>query len=206
VRVTLHYFPMDHGVPTILAMMRSSIHQAPALVAGAATHLDPERAVQKSLEELAQTWTLSQWLKRTRRTFTPGKLWENVVDPKSHARLYCDHSKLKHSLFFFMEARSIDFESIPNRSMGEPAHDFCIVIQMLKQIGYQVLLADVTTEDVRELGLVVLRAVIPGFHPLFMGHRWRALGGERLWSVPQRLGYRGITQDKGDNSSPHPFA
>ena len=72
-------------------------------------------------------------------------------------------------------------------------------------LGHRILLADLTTEDVRQLGLCVVRVVIPGFHPLFMGHRFRALGGRRLWEVPQRLGYKGITPETGDNPAPHPF-
>jgi ribosomal protein S12 methylthiotransferase accessory factor len=68
-----------------------------------------------------------------------------------------------------------------------------------------VLLADVTTPDVRDLGLSVVRAVVPGSHPLFMGHALRARGGRRLWEVPQRLGHRGISPATGDNPAPHPY-
>jgi ribosomal protein S12 methylthiotransferase accessory factor len=53
--------------------------------------------------------------------------------------------------------------------------------------------------------LKVVRAIIPGFHPLFMGHKLRALGGSRLWQVPQSLGYQGINRDTGDNPAPHPY-
>ena len=66
-------------------------------------------------------------------------------------------------------------------------------------------MADLTTPDVEELGLKVLRCVIPGFHPLFMGHNLRALGGSRLWEVPQKLGYRGINREFRDNPAPHPY-
>ncbi len=66
-------------------------------------------------------------------------------------------------------------------------------------------MCDVTTEDVRALGLTVVRALVPGYHPLFMGYHLRALGGERLWTIPQRLGYRGITRADGDYPYPHPF-
>jgi ribosomal protein S12 methylthiotransferase accessory factor len=51
----------------------------------------------------------------------------------------------------------------------------------------------------------VVRALIPGFNPLFMGHHIRALGGERLWSVPQKLGYSGVNRATGDNPYPHPY-
>jgi len=72
-------------------------------------------------------------------------------------------------------------------------------------VGHRVLLADVTSEDVGDLGLRVVRALIPGFHPLILGHKIRALGGRRLWEVPQKLGYPGVTRAKGDNPAPHPY-
>jgi len=62
-----------------------------------------------------------------------------------------------------------------------------------------------TTEDIGSLGLEVVRAVVPGYHPLVVGHRIRALGGRRLWEVPQRLGFRGITKESGDYPFPHPY-
>jgi ribosomal protein S12 methylthiotransferase accessory factor len=64
---------------------------------------------------------------------------------------------------------------------------------------------EVTTDDVRGLGLRVARVVVPGLHPLFMGHRNRALGGSRLYDVPARLGERGIAPGEPDNPFPHPF-
>jgi len=46
---------------------------------------------------------------------------------------------------------------------------------------------------------------VPGLHPLFMGHETRALGGRRLYSVPQRLGHAGLEPGQPDNPYPHPF-
>jgi ribosomal protein S12 methylthiotransferase accessory factor len=38
-----------------------------------------------------------------------------------------------------------------------------------------------------------------------MGHRNRALGGQRLYSVPQLLGFEGLEHGAPDNPYPHPF-
>jgi ribosomal protein S12 methylthiotransferase accessory factor len=38
-----------------------------------------------------------------------------------------------------------------------------------------------------------------------MGYGLRSLGGHRLWSVPQALGYPGVTPAGGDNPVPHPY-
>ncbi len=59
----------------------------------------------------------------------------------------------------------------------------------MERVNHPALLCDLTTPDVNELGLQVVRAIIPGFHPLVVGHQIRSLGGKRLWTVPQKLGY-----------------
>jgi len=73
------------------------------------------------------------------------------------------------------------------------------------QNGERVLTCDLTSPEIAELGITVVRAIIPGFHPLVFGHALRARGGSRLWRVPQALGYPGITPATGDNPVPHPF-
>jgi ribosomal protein S12 methylthiotransferase accessory factor len=203
--VTLFYLAMDHGIPTILSAMRSTVIDAGALVLAAAAHPDPEQAVKKSLEELAQIASIAQTSKSARTKFTPGLRWEYVIDPKSHAAVYFDHANLHLAEFLFASRVHIAFNDIDNISTQDPVHDFQLLVQKIHAVGHEVLVADVTTEDVRSLGLFVVRVVIPGFHPLFMGHHVRALGGTRLWEVPQRLGYRGMTRRQGDNPFPHPF-
>jgi len=121
-----------------------------------------------------------------------------------HGNFYCDHLNAPLVDFLFAPDQ-IDFHAIENLSTGDPEKDLKTLHDKVMRTGHRVLLADVTSEDVRGLGLTVIRAVIPGFHPLFFGHSIRALGGTRLWEVPQKLGYAGITPEFGDNPAPHPF-
>jgi ribosomal protein S12 methylthiotransferase accessory factor len=203
--VTLLYLPMDHGVPTVLAVLRSRAPEAAPLVFAASADLDPERAVRKSLEELAYGRVFSQWARNHLPRIVPGPRYENVVTLHDHGNLYCDPINTPLADFLFAP-RQIDFHEIENLSTGDPQRDLQTVHERIKRSGHRLLLADVTSEDVRGLGLTVIRAVIPGFHPLFFGHTIRALGGTRLWSVPQKLGYAGITPEAGDNPAPHPFS
>ncbi|WHZ29308.1 MAG: hypothetical protein OJF51_004110 [Nitrospira sp.] len=204
--VSLLHLVMDHGIPVIFATMRNTAPEAPALIVGAAANLDPERAVQKSLEELAQFQPIAQFMKSERPKFDPGKRWEQVIDFESHTNIYSYHANLHHTDFLFQNHRAISFRDIPNLSTGDAATDLEILIQHIGALKHKIVIVDVTTEDVRSLGLWVFRAVIPGFHPLFIGHRFRALGGNRLWEVPQKLGFSGINRGQGDNPAPHPFA
>jgi ribosomal protein S12 methylthiotransferase accessory factor len=69
-----------------------------------------------------------------------------------------------------------------------------------------VVTVDVTTEDIASLGMCVVRAIVPGYHPHLPGFLTRPLGGNRLLKMPQQLGYTGIAQQDDANPFPHPFA
>lgn len=204
--VTLLHLAMDHGIPVIFSMMQSTVPEAPAVVVAAAAHLDPEQAVRKSLEELAQIWSFSQVVKSHRSKFKPGVGWANVTDIESHTILYFAHEN-KHLLQFLLNPpKTIAFSEIQNVSLQEPSHDLRTLTERIAAVDHRVSLADLTSEDVQSLGLWVVRALIPGFHPLFMGHRLRALGTARVTEVRRRLGFTTPLREHDLNSAPHPFS
>ncbi len=203
--VTLLNLTMDVGVPTVLSVLRSQVPDAPALVFAASADLDPEEAVRKSLEELAHTRRLAQLLKTELPPYVPNANFENVINQDIHVQLYCDHGNTHMANFIFESDQRIGFDEIENSATGDPETDLTTILKKVDKLGHRVLVVDLTTPDVREVGLFVVRALIPGFHPLFMGHASRALGGVRLWEVPQRLGYQGLSRATGDNPAPHPY-
>jgi ribosomal protein S12 methylthiotransferase accessory factor len=203
--VTLLDLTMDHGIPTILGVLRGQTFDAPALVFAASADPDPEEAVRKSLEELAHTRRLSQELTVRRSPFVPVAGYENVGSQDDHVHFYCDYDRVALAEFIFSSEKYIDFSDIENLSTGNAEKDLQMIVKKINVVGHKALLADLTTPDVAELGLTVVRALIPGFHPLFIGHRFRAKGGSRLWEVPQKLGFPGITRESGDNPAPHPY-
>ena len=203
--VTLFNITMDHGISTVLAVLQYHTNDAPALVLAAAVHLDPEHAIRKCLEELELTRRLALHLKSNLPPFDPGEGFVNVNSQEDHVRLYCSSQHASLADFLFASSHQIAFREMTNNATGSPEEDLGLIIKELRKITHAVLITDLTTDDIRPLGLTVVRAVIPGFHPLFFGHRYRALGGRRLWSTPQELGYQGIHKASGDNSSPHPY-
>jgi ribosomal protein S12 methylthiotransferase accessory factor len=202
---TLLNITLDAGVPSVLAILRSEGPEAPALVFAAATDLDPERAIRKSLEELAHTRRYSQQIKSGLPRLAPDPDYDNVVDQVSHLNFWSDHANAPLADFIFASPERVAFGQLENPATGEPRRDLETLVSRVRAVGHRVLLADVTTPDVRDLGLTVVRGVIPGFHPLFMGHAIRALGGGRLREVPRKLGGRGIIPWSGDNPAPHPY-
>ena len=203
--ITMVNMTMDSGVPTIFAAARSNSFEAPALVCAAATHLDPEQAARKCLEEVAHTRVLAQALKSNMPAPISSPAYNQIIDQDRHIRFYGEQKNAELANFLFTSPSSIDFREIDTLSTKDSIHDLRVLTERVHRVGHRVLLVDLTTADVAQLGLSVVRAIIPGFHPLFLGHRVRALGGTRLWSIPQRLGYKGISPSQGDNAAPHPY-
>lgn len=196
---------MDAGVPTILGVLRGMSAQAAQLVTAAATSLDPEVAARKALEELDHTRSYCQRLVNEVPRLDPDPTFENVMDQESHLNYWCDPEHRQFADFLTASEREVNFASLPSLATGHPKADLQVLVDRVSAVGHRVLLTDLTTIDVRELGLAVVRAIIPGFHPLVVGHRFRALGGHRLWELPQKLGYVGIDPAAGDNPYPHPY-
>jgi ribosomal protein S12 methylthiotransferase accessory factor len=204
-KVVLVDITLDIGVPTILTILRTESLEAPALVFAASADLDPERAVTKSLEEVAHTRQLAQDLKTNQPPLLPQLHYKNIVHQDDHVLLYCDHKNVPLAEFIWSSHKQKSFSDVKTLATDNHQNDLKSLVRRISALGYRVLVANITTPDIEQLGLTVVRTIIPGFHPLFMGHRFRAIGGSRLYTVPQQLGYRGLSRDCGDNPAPHPY-
>lgn len=201
--ITLLKGDLDLGITTVIASLTRSVPQAPARIFATATALDPEQAVRRSLEMLAHVEQYCQllWTQMPRAPEDPGE----IIDQSDHLNYWCDHGHAAGADFLFASKRRVEFEDIESLSTGETSRDLRRLLERIRSAGYQVLLANLTTPDICGLGLTAVRAVAPGLHPLFFGFRTRALGGTRLWTVPQKLGSRPCMPASGDNPAPHPF-
>ncbi len=197
---------MGHGIPTVIAAVRNRQPERPALVLAAAASLDPGEAARDALEKLAhQCHRVQQlWSRSPPAPAVSGDEFDDVVDQHDHLRLHSDHANAHLAEFLFSSSRRVELEGVRDLPTGDHGSDLRLVADKVGAVGHRLLVADLTSADVRELGLSVARVVIPGFHPLFSGHRIRALGGRRLWEVPQRLGYQALDPTQGDNPAPHP--
>lgn len=204
--VTLFDVTLDHGVPAVLSALRGRHDGGPALVVAGAAAPSLATAVRKSLEELAHTRRYSQFIRtRSPRLAPEPPDHRNVTGQQDHLNYWADHANLSQAEFLFSSGERRDYDDLADPGTGDVERDLRLVCERVSAVGERVLLAELTTSDVAEIGLSVVRAVIPGFHPLQLGHTLRARGGTRLWTVPQRLGHPGIDPGTGDNPAPHPY-
>ena len=195
----------DNGIPTILGIQTTENPHLPALSAAGATAPSPQAAVQKCLEELALT---AAYMRNTLHALTAEQRasdYRQELDKDAHMRYWCQHRHLSHIKFLYASQQQMDLQALPDLTQATPAVEVAELVRRVEATGYQVLAVDLTTADIQQCGLYVVRVIVPGYHPLTFGYQHRVLGGQRLWTIPQQLGYSGITPDGGDNPYLHPY-
>jgi len=192
----------DLGIPTLLTVAVGRVPTSPAIAVAAACHPSPTTALVKSLEELAHTRKYAAQL----MDHTPDVPFDlagghpAVKTQREHLRAYCPQASIRHTEFLWASDESREL-----RRAEDPAPSLDALVARVSAAGLEPIACDLTTPDVADLGLAVTRVVVPGLHPLYMGHENRALGGHRLYDVPARMGYDGPAAGEPDNPYPHPF-
>lgn len=192
----------DLGCPTMLTVALGSSPVSPAIAVAAACAPSAETALVKSLEELAHTRKyaaqLMDYAPEVPLDLAAGH--PAVESQREHLRVYCPQAARGMAEFLWSASEERELASIPTVAGGLGG-----VVDAVARAGFEPVACDLTTPDIAGLGLAVVRVVVAGLHPLFMGHRNRALGGRRLADVPARLGHRGVGPGEADNPYPHPF-
>ena len=194
----------ETNIPAVMAIARHTGDFVPIVVSASAA-LSAEEAIKKALEELAHTERYAFQIKGEVERLEPDSEYDNIIGQVDHVNFWVDPSNAGHADFLHVSKEFKDFQDMPNFQSSTPQASLEGLIDRIHRTGYRALICDITTPDIRQLGMHVLRALIPGYHPLFMGYHHRPLGGERLWRIPQMLGFAGLDRGKGDYSFPHPF-
>lgn len=198
----------DVEIPTIVSVGLSPATNSPALAIAAASDPAPAAAVTKSLEELAHTRKYAKQIMRHTPPVTcdVARGHPDVTDQRQHLRFYCPQPARALAEFVWSSSERRAFSDIVDRTCGTTrAAELASIVESFLRLGFEPVLCDLTTPDIRDLGLYVMRAVVPGMQPLFMGYRNRALGGKRLHAVAQTQGCRAHEGCIEDNPYPHPF-
>ena len=128
----------------------------------------------------------------------------DVKDFNDHVNLYTNYSMKDNAKFAYSSSQKVKLdEQITNKSNAEKIRE---IVNRLDNLGYEILVKDLTTSDVDKCGFKVVRVLIPGLTEISNDQEYLRLGGERIYSVPVKLGYRKrpLTYDELYRA-PHPF-
>jgi ribosomal protein S12 methylthiotransferase accessory factor len=201
----------DIPIPTILSIVIDRSGEGPAVIADAATDLDPEDAVITSIEaaQQARPWLRNEMfhLSDTRAQDLERAHPEYWVSTNLHRGLFWgDTSRISELDFLLKCEKKTKVESINNLSSRDSERNLRTILQMFQDKQMEVAYIDITTPDIEELGMKVVRVIIPELQPLHGDERFKYLGGRRLYEVPKALGYRTTDTAVNElNQIPHPF-
>ncbi|WP_134684906.1 TOMM precursor leader peptide-binding protein [Brevibacillus migulae] len=214
--LTYRFFDLslDIPVPVTLAMIENVEQGRTMLRMGSAARRNPLAAMDKALLEATQCFPYIRALVKDHPTGAPVADFSTIDTFQKHAVFYTKYPEMRKQVGYIMDPevdRSLSMRPTPLHStldmaasLGEAdaKRDLPFLIDSLQKNGYRAIGIDLTTPDLRMLGVRVARAVVPGLVHLTGNHPYRLLGGRRLQELPQKLGYA----CKPDNPYPHPFA
>ena len=203
-RVALLDATTNNRIPAIVAVLASDRDEAPAFVFAAAANLDTAIAAADALMNLAETRRLAKEAQRTRPPPSLANDWEDVIDPADHLNFAAARENAERIAFILTAEDRRHIAERESATTGSIAGDLDAAVGRVALTGVRVLSADLTIADLAGLGLAVCRVIVPGYQPLNAGHALRPLGGDRLYEVPQKLGYRGIARGSAGNTVPAP--
>ncbi|QVQ51267.1 TOMM precursor leader peptide-binding protein [Spiractinospora alimapuensis] len=203
---------LEYGIPCVWTMaVNPTDDPATAKVAcSGGSHLDPERAIERSLNELgpmtANFASQDPALQEQAR--------EMVRDPSlvtrmaHHTQLYGHPDAFSRFDFLGTAATARPISDMPRIPASDDLRDdLAELLRRLHERGLDVIVVDQSTPEHRAGGFVCVKVIIPGTLPMTFGHEFRRVDGlPRLHDVPHALGYKDRPLRPEDISHhPHPF-
>lgn len=97
-----------------------------------------------------------------------------------------------------------------NGKMAEqsrPEENLQRLIRYCRESGSDLIYSNLTPPDMEKLGLYTARVIIPDFQPIHFGWKNIRMGGDRLYELPRKLGFRATRVPIEElHTFPHPLA
>jgi ribosomal protein S12 methylthiotransferase accessory factor len=130
----------------------------------------------------------------------------NLFVELSHGAAYMGRPEQRQHFDFLLKsqaARSIS--NIASPAAKTPESQLSFLLDRFRDLSMEVYAVDMTTDELRDAGLWVVRVLIPALVPMSPIYSSRFLGHPRLYSYPPAAGFGPRT--RGDvNPLPQPFA
>jgi ribosomal protein S12 methylthiotransferase accessory factor len=188
--VHLHDISNDLGIPVVLATFLGAQPDMPQLAMGAAASETLEAAALKSLEELAGC--MHYGYKILQAKTPPIASPEEIQDFHDHARYWLHHFEPDIAAWLSHNRR----ESAPTISFRNSTD----IIEHWRRLGKEVYRVKLTIPEYEQLGLHIVRIVMPELQPLWVKHGFAQLETTRIDELRKRGDWPSVL-----NPHPHPF-
>ncbi len=196
----------DIPIPVFLCLLIDRTGIGPAISVGAKASLNAEEAILGCMEESQQSrhWLRTLKQDKTTQPQITKPTWENISNLEQRGLLWSDVSMIpKLSFLLFPKKKPLNGNPLTKKKGKSNKLKTCLKI--LREHNQPCYYVDVTTVDVEELGLKVVKVIMPELQPLYLDERFRYWDGSRLRNVPETLMHKKTAAQKRLNPIPHPF-
>ena len=201
-----HFFDISYDieVPSVLGFCFGEAEYGKFIAVGSSTRATYGDAIKKVIQEIGQAVPYFRYLMGEKKNWKPSDDYTLIQNFDDHSIFYVKRQDLWHvfdKLTNAKETKAIDFnETIVRTDKEEVKH----IVKILIDKSYNVLFKDITTYDIRQIGFFSVKVFIPQLIQLAGSYPFYFLGGERLYSVPEKMGYKS-NDFHHLNKLPHPF-
>lgn len=193
----------DIFVPIFFTLALGEMDFGTAVCVGASSNLSSLKAVSKSLLESAQAtsfllYKLGEEKKLYKEDFS------DVKDFDDHGEFYTRMPEYQFVFDFITDSNNfIVEENLEELSTGSIVGDIKRILSILREKKMDVIIVNLTTSDVKDIGFNVVKVIVPQLIPLHGNHNFPFKGSKRLVEVPKKWGKK--LAEKELNLFPHPF-
>ena len=206
IEVVVFHLATDIPIPVMMAMAIDRSGRGPAAVAGLGCDLDPVLAVKKALLELCQVrpGEAAKFAKRSHGERLQS--YHQIRTLEDHSSFFAAPERMGELSFLLDHQQTRASDELASLSSGDTAADLATVIRSLNEAGCRTAFAEITTPDLADFPVRVVRAFATGLQPIHFGHGEERLGGSRLFAVARALGFDERIRTAADlNPCPHPL-
>ena len=193
----------DTQIPAIAAVCyNKDPTKYPALLVGAGSHTDPEKAVQKALFEME--FMLSEMLEHPNKKKITHP--HQITTMYEHPLYYLNPKMRKYWKFMISGKQTSKLPALRTNFSKDNHIRLTQIVKLLHNNKHRVVCVDLTPSDLKRRGLKSVKVFVTGFQPLYVGTELR-LNLERLNSSAERIGrkYKADRNVSELNLAPHPL-
>lgn len=210
----LHVFDMRVGidVPIVWCMIVDPSPDAPVKsYCAAGAHLVPENAIYSGLIEVTTSMGVYQEsmppLKEKAREMLEDD--SKVLEMHDHVLLYSLPESYERLQFLFSDQPKATLDEVyghhyrtANRNITDDLHE---LMDKVKDYADDVIVADLTFEELQDHQLYCVKVIAPGLMPVTFGHQYRRISLERINKYARAVGKKPFDSEDDLNPFPHNF-
>ncbi len=200
-----HFFDISFDLPSpaVFGMCFGELDFGEFIAVGSASRGTYKEALHKVIMEIGQAIPYFRFMLGEQKEWEP-KEFDELNNFEKHSTFYLKRKDLWHIFQDWKIAKPIKKIDFHEPSKTSDIDELRRIISVLKSMNYDVLLKNLTTPDVEQVGFHSIKVIVPQLVELSGSYHFYFCGGSRLYTVPEKFGFQNKAYEHL-NKYPHPF-